>query len=165
MPNFSFDIVSQPDLQEVDNAVNQAKKELSQRYDFKRSKSSIEYDRKEQKITLIADDDYKMEALVDILAGRFARRKVSMRFLSWGEPQKAFEGYIRQVGDLSQGIDKDRARELVKVIKGLKLKKVQAAIEHDKVRVSSPVKDDLQTVITHLQGMDFPIPLSFCNYR
>ncbi|MBN1363210.1 MAG: YajQ family cyclic di-GMP-binding protein [Syntrophaceae bacterium] len=165
MAQFSFDIVSEVDLQEVDNAVNQAKKEMSQRYDFKNSRASIEYNRKERTITLTADDDYKMEALVDILAGRFARRKVSMRFLSFSEPQKAFEGYIRQVGTISQGIDKDRARELVKIIKDLKIKKVQAAIENDKVRVTSPVKDDLQAVITHLRDINFPIPLAFCNYR
>ena len=164
MANFSFDIVSEVDLQEVDNAVNQAVKELSQRYDFKGSKSSIAFDRKEKKITLIADDDFKLRSLTDILATRLAKRGVSLKSLKFNNPEKAFEGYLRQAVDICMGIDRERAKELTGIIKGLGLK-VQAQIEGEKIKVSSAKKDELQVVIVHLKGLDFPIPLSFCNYR
>ncbi len=164
MANFSFDIVSEVDLQEVDNAVNQANKELAQRYDFKDSKSSIAYDRKEKKITLIADDDFKLSALTDILATRLVKRGISVKSLKFNEPEKAFEGYLRQVVEICTGIDKEKAKELTGIIKGLGLK-VQAQIEAEKIKVSSAKKDDLQVVITHLRGLDFSLPLSFCNYR
>lgn len=164
MANFSFDIVSEIDFQELDNAINQAKKELAQRYDFKRSKASIEYDKIEKKITLIADDDFRMQALTDILAGRMAKRRVPYKALKFNEPEKAFEGYIRQVAEISSGINKEKAKELVASIKKLKLK-VQIQIEGEKVKVRASKKDDLQTVIAHVKGLDFSIPLSFCNYR
>jgi hypothetical protein len=164
MANFSFDIVSEVDLQEMDNAVNQANKELAQRYDFKDSKSSIAYDRKEKKVTLVADDDYKLRALTDILATRMAKRGISIKSLKFNEPQRAFEGYLRQIVDICMGIDKEKAKELTGAIKGLGLK-VQTQIEGEKIKVSSPKKDDLQTVIAHLKSLDFPIPLSFGNYR
>lgn len=164
MANFSFDIVSEVDLQEVDNAVNQAIKELSQRYDFKGSKSSVAFDRKEKKITLIADDDFKLRSLTDILATRLAKRGVSLKSLKFNDPEKAFEGYLRQAVDICMGIDRERAKELTGIIKGLGLK-VQAQIEGEKIKVSSAKKDELQVVIVHLKGLDFPIPLSFCNYR
>ncbi|MDD4894996.1 MAG: YajQ family cyclic di-GMP-binding protein [Candidatus Omnitrophica bacterium] len=164
MANFSFDIVSEVDLQEMDNAVNQANKELSQRYDFKDSKSSIAYDRKEQKITLIADDDFKLRALTDILATRMAKRGISLKSLKFNDPEKAFEGYLRQFVEIRMGIDKEKAKELTGIIKGLGLK-VQAQIEGEKIKVSSPKKDDLQAVIVHLKGLNFSIPLGFCNYR
>ena len=164
MASFSFDIVSEVDLQEMDNAVNQARKELAQRYDFKNSKSSIDYDRKEKKITLIADDDFKLRALTDILAGRMAKRGIACKSLKFSPPEKAFEGYLRQVAEISTGIDKERAKELTASIKKLGLK-VQTQIEGDKIKVRSAKKDDLQTVITHLRGLNFSIPLNFCNYR
>ncbi|MDP2044048.1 MAG: YajQ family cyclic di-GMP-binding protein [Candidatus Omnitrophota bacterium] len=164
MANFSFDIVSEVDLQEVDNAVNQAIKELSQRYDFKNSKASIAFDRKEKKITLIADDDFKLRALTDILATRLAKRSVSIKALKFNQPEKAFEGYLRQQVEICMGIDKERAKELTGIIKGLNLK-VQTQIEGEKIKVSSAKKDELQVVITHLRGLDFSLPLSFCNYR
>jgi len=164
MANFSFDIVSEVDLQEMDNAVNQANKELSQRYDFKDSKASIAYDRKEKKITLVADDNFKLRALTDILATRMAKRGISLKSLKFNNPEKAFEGYLRQVGDICMGIDKEKAKELTGIIKGLGLK-VQAQIEGEKIKVSSLKKDDLQAVIVHLRGIEFPIPLSFNNYR
>jgi len=164
MANFSFDIVSEVDLQEVDNAVNQAVKELNQRYDFKGSKSSIAFDRKEKKITLIADDDFKLRSLTDILATRLAKRGVSLKSLKFNDPEKAFEGYLRQAVEICMGIDRERAKELTGIIKGLGLK-VQAQIEGEKIKVSSAKKDELQAVIVHLKGLDFPIPLSFCNYR
>ena len=164
MANFSFDIVSEVDLQEVDNAVNQANKELAQRYDFRNSKSSIDYDRKEKKITLVADDDFKLRALTDILATRMTKRNVSLKALKFNDPKKAFEGYLRQEVEICMGIDKEKAKELTKIIKELGLK-VQTQIEGEKIKVSSPKKDELQEVIAHLRGLDFPIPLSFGNYR
>ena len=164
MANFSFDIVSEVDLQEMDNAVNQANKELAQRYDFKDSKSAITYDHKEKKITLVADDDYKLRALTDILSTRMAKRNISLKSLKFNAPEKAFEGYLRQTADICMGIDKEKAKELTGIIKGLKLK-AQTQIEGEKLKVSSAKKDELQAIIAHLKGLDFAIPLSFCNYR
>ncbi len=164
MANFSFDIISEVDLQEMDNAVNQANKELSQRYDFKDSKASIAYDRKEKKITLVADNDFKLRALTDILTTRMAKRNISLKSLKFNPPEKAFEGYLRQLVEICMGIDKEKAKELTGIIKGLKVK-VQTQIEGEKIKVSSPKKDDLQAVIVHLKGSDFPIPLKFSNYR
>jgi hypothetical protein len=164
MANFSFDIVSEVDLQEMDNAVNQANKELSQRYDFKNSKASIAYDRKEKIITLVADDNSKLRVLTDILVTRMAKRGISMKSLKFDDTKRAFEGYLRQVVTICMGIDKEKAKELTGVIKGLGLK-VQSQIEGEKVKVSSAQKDELQAVITHLRGMEFSIPLNFCNYR
>ena len=164
MANFSFDIVSEVDLQEMDNAVNQANKELAQRYDFKDSKASITYDRTEKKITLIADNDFKLRGLTDILVTRMAKRNISLKSLKFDDPQNAFEGYLRQTITIYMGIDKEKAKELTGVIKGLGLK-AQTQIEGEKIKVSSPKKDDLQAVIAHLRGLDFALPLSFCNYR
>jgi uncharacterized protein YajQ (UPF0234 family) len=162
--NPSFDIVSEVDMQEVDNAVNQAKKELATRYDFKGSKSSVDLNRDEKKITLIADDDFKLRSLRDILATKMAKRGVSLKSLQYGEPEKAFEGTLRQKVDIATGIDKEKAKELVKIIKDLGLK-VQASIEGEKIKVSAVKKDDLQSVISHLRSIDFPLALSFTNYR
>jgi len=164
MANFSFEIVSEVDLQEVDNAVNQAVKELSQRYDFKDSKASLSFDRKEKNLTLVADDDFKLRALTDILTTRLAKRNVSIKAFKFSEPEKAFEGYLRQKVDISIGLDRERAKELTGIIKNLGLK-VQTQIEGEKIKVSSPKKDDLQAVIGHLRGLNFSLPLSFCNYR
>ncbi|MFA4989272.1 MAG: YajQ family cyclic di-GMP-binding protein [Candidatus Omnitrophota bacterium] len=164
MANFSFDIISEVDLQEVDNAVNQASKELSQRYDFKNSKASIVFDRKGEKITLVADDEFKLRSLTDILATRLAKRGVSLKSLKFNAPEKAFEGYLRQQVEICMGIEKDKAKELTGIIKGLGLK-VQTQIEGEKVKVSSAKKDELQAVIEQLRSLDFPIPLNFGNYR
>ncbi len=164
MANFSFEIVSEVDLQEMDNAVNQANKELGQRYDFRDSKASIAYDRKEAKITLIADDEFKLRALTDILATRMAKRGISLKSLKFNDPEKAFEGYLRQQVEICMGIEQAKAKELTGIIKGLGLK-VQTQIEGEKIKVSSPKKDELQAVIVHLRGLDFSIPLSFGNYR
>ena len=162
--NFSFDIISEADLQEVDNAVNQVKKELAQRFDFKGGKSSIEYNRDEKKITLTGDGDFKLRSVKDILAIKLAKRGVSMKLLTFGEPQKIFGGCVQQTADLASGIPHEKAKELVKIIKGLGLK-VQPQIEGEKVRVFAPKKDDLQIVISHLRKADFPLALTFCNYR
>ena len=164
MANFSFDVVSEVDLNEVDNAVNQAKKEILQRYDFKNSKASIEFNKKEKKITLIAENDFKLKAVVDALNTRIARRGVSLKSIKFGDPKQAAGGTVRQTVDIATGINKEKAKELVKLIKNLKLK-VQSQIEGEKLRISSAKKDDLQTVMNHLKNLDFPIALSFCNYR
>ena len=161
---FSFDIISEADLQEVDNAVNQARKELAQRFDFKGGRSSIEYSRAEKKVTLIGDDDFKLRAVRDILNNKLVKRGVSIKLVTYKEPQHVFGGCFQQVGDLAAGIPQDKAKELVKIIKGLGLK-VQAQIEGEKIRVFSPKKDELQIVIAHLRKLDYPIALTFCNYR
>jgi len=164
MANFSFDIVSEVNWQEVDNALNQAQKELAQRYDFKGSKSSISYDDKEKKITLIGDDDYKLRAVKDILVDRLTKRNVSPKFLVFGQPEPASGNTLRQVITISNGIPKEKAKEINTIIKDLKLK-VQTQVEGEKIRVMSAKKDELQAVITHLRSLDFSLPLSFCNYR
>lgn len=163
---FSFDIVSQPDLQEVDNAVNQTKKELLTRFDFKGSKSSIEFlkDEKEKKIRLIADDDMKLRNLQDILKSRMAGRKISLKALEFKTPEKAFDSCLRQEAVLIQGIPQDKAKEIVQKIKDLKLK-VQPTIQGDEIRVSSKIKDDLQAAIQHLRGLPLSIPIQFVNFR
>lgn len=162
--NFSFDIVSEVDLQEVDNAVNQSKKELSNRYDFKGSAWSIEYNRADKKVVLVAADDYKLRSIKDIIQTKAVKRGISPKSLVFSEPQKVFSGNLTQTAEITTGITKDRARELVKIIKDLGIK-VQSQIEGEKVRVFAPKKDDLQVVISHLKGLDFPVPLSFNNYR
>jgi len=164
MAKFSFDIVSEVDLQELDNAVNQAKKELLTRYDFKNSKASIDFNRKDKKITLLADNDFKLKALKDILHSKMAKRNIPFRSFTFKVPDKAFEGYLRQVVEICMGIDREKAKELTGIIRGLGLK-VQAQIEGEKIKVSSPKKDALQVVITHLRALKYSIPLSFCNYR
>jgi len=162
----SFDIVSQLDLQEVDNAVNQAKKELLTRFDFKGSKSTIEFlkDEKEKKIQLIADDDMKLRNLQDILKMRMASRKISQKALDFKTPEKAFDGCLRQDVLLAQGIPQDKAKEIVRIIKDLPVK-VQAAIQGDEIRVTSKNKDDLQAVIQHLRTAPLTVPIQFVNFR
>lgn len=164
MEKYSFDVVSEVDMQEADNAVNQAKKELSQRYDFRNKKSSIDFDRVEKIITLISEDDFKLRALQDIINTKMSKRGISLKALTYEIPEKAFEGNLRQKITISSGIPKEKAKELVKIINGLRLK-VQAQIDGEKVRVFSSKKDDLQAVITHLKSIDFPLALNFCNYR
>ncbi|MGB2705947.1 MAG: YajQ family cyclic di-GMP-binding protein [Candidatus Omnitrophota bacterium] len=160
----SFDIVAEANIQEVDNAVNQTKKELLQRYDFKGSKASIEYNRNEKKITLIGDNDFKLRALRDIFATRLAKRGVSIKLLIFKEPEKVFGGCIKQIADLVLGIPHEKAKEITGIIKKLGLK-VQVQIEGEKIRVFSSKKDNLQLVIAHLRKINFPIALTFCNYR
>ena len=164
MANFSFDIVSEVNFQEVDNMINQAKKELAQRYDFRNSKSSIDYNKQEKKITLIGDDDFKLRALRDMLLGQAAKRGVSPKALQFKDPERAFEGTLRQIVEIISGIPKERAKDLVAIIKDLKLK-VQVQVEGEKLRVSAPKKDDLQAVISHLREINFPLALGFINFR
>ena len=161
----SFDITSGVDMQEVDNAVNQAKKEVAQRYDFKGSRASIDLNREENSLTLTADDDYKMTALWEILQGRMVRRGVPTKNLTPGEIERAANDTVRRVVTLQQGIPTEAAKEIVKFLKDHKLKKVQAAIQADQVRISSASKDDLQDAMRLLREHDFGVALQFGNYR
>jgi uncharacterized protein YajQ (UPF0234 family) len=161
----SFDITSGVDLQEVDNAINQARKEVAQRYDFKGSRASIDFNRAENSITLTADDEYKMTALWEVLQSRLVRRGVPTKNLTPGELERAANDTVRRVIALQQGVPADAAREIVKFIKDRKLKRVQAAIQADQVRVSSASKDDLQEAIRLLREQDFGVALQFGNYR
>lgn len=161
----SFDITSTVDLQEVDNALNQARKEVAQRYDFKGSKASIEFDRTESTLVLVADDELKLHALWEIVVTRLVRRNVPTKNLTRGTMQAAANSTVRQDVALQQGIPSEKAREIVKFIKDAKLKKVQAAIQGDQLRVSSPSKDELQDVMRLLREQDFGLALQFGNYR
>ncbi|MCP3678097.1 MAG: YajQ family cyclic di-GMP-binding protein [Deltaproteobacteria bacterium] len=159
----SFDIVSEVDLQEVDNAVQQAKKELGQRYDFKGSKSEIEWEGKGD-ITVLGDDDYKLKAVIDILQGKLVKRGVSLKALDYQSVDDASGGMKRQVIKLQQGISKEKGKEVVKIIKGMKVK-VQAQIMDDQVRVTGKKRDDLQEVMQELKGKSLDIDLQFTNMR
>ena len=161
----SFDITSTVDLQEVDNAVNQARKEVAQRYDFKGSRAAIDLNRTDNTITLTADDEYKMTALWEILQTRLVRRGVPTKNLTPGAVERAANDTVRRMVTLQQGIPAEAARQIVKFIKDHKLKRVQAAIQADQVRVSSPSKDDLQEAIRILREHDFGVALQFGNYR
>jgi uncharacterized protein YajQ (UPF0234 family) len=161
----SFDVTTGVDLQEVDNAVNQAQKEIAQRYDFKGSKASIEFNRSEGKLTLIADDDFRMRALFDVLQGRLIRRGVSVKNLDVGETTPAGGDTVRKEIGLKMALDSDTAKKVAAAIKEAKLKKVQAAIQGEQVRVSSPSRDDLQEAIALLRSRDFGVELKFGNYR
>ena len=162
--NFSFDIVSEVNFMEVDNAINQAQKELAQRYDFKGSKSSIDYNKTDKKITLIGDDDFKLKALIDIVEGKFAKRGVPLKSMEFKAKEQAFEGTVRQVIELVSGLPSDKAKELTKMIKNEKFK-VNTQIEGSKIKVTSPKKDELQAVIAFLKIAKFSLPLQFVNYR
>jgi len=161
----SFDVTSGVDLQEVDNAVNQAKKEIAQRYDFKGSKSSIDFKRGESLIELVADDNFKMEAVWEILQTRMVRRGVPVKNLKASDVEPIAGGLVKRTVTLQQGIPSDTAKEIVKFLKDQKLKKVQAAIQGDQLRVSSASKDDLQAAIRLLKAQDFGLELQFGNYR
>ena len=161
----SFDITSGVDLQEVDNAVNQAKKEVAQRYDFKGSRAALDLNRTENSITIVADDEFKLNALWEILQGRLVRRGVPTKNLTPGEIERAANDTVRRVIALQQGIPSEAARAIVQFLKDRKMKKVQAAIQSDQVRISSPSKDELQEAIRVLREHDFGVALQFGNYR
>lgn len=164
-PASSFDVTSTVDLQEVDNAVNQARKEVAQRYDFKGSHAAIEFNKTENTLTLVAGDTFKMDALWEILQTRLVRRNVPVKNLKLGEIEPAANSTLRRVITLQQGIPSEAAREIVKYLKDLKLKKVQTAIQGDQLRISSTSKDELQDVLRLLRDHDFGIALQFGNYR
>jgi uncharacterized protein YajQ (UPF0234 family) len=161
----SFDVTSNVDLQEVDNALNQARKEVAQRYDFKGAKASIDFDTKESKLTLVADDDFKLNALWEIVQTRLVRRNVPVKNLTRGTVTPAANSTVRQEITLQQGIPVEKAKDIVKFLKDAKLKKVQASIQGDQLRVSSPSKDDLQEAMRQLREQDFGVALQFGNYR
>jgi uncharacterized protein YajQ (UPF0234 family) len=161
----SFDITSNVDLQEVDNALNQARKEVAQRYDFKGAKASIDFDPKESKLVLVADDDFKINALWEIVQTRLVRRNVPTRNLTRGPIVPAANSTVRQEITLQQGIPTEAAKEVVKFLKDAKLKKVQASIQGDQLRVTSPSKDELQEAMRVLRDRDFGVALQFGNYR
>ena len=161
----SFDITSGVDLQEVDNAVNHAKKEVAQRYDFKGSRAAVDLNRAENSITLVADDEFKLNALWEIVQGRLVRRGVPIKNLTLGEIERAANDTVRRVVSLQQGIPTEAAKAIVQFLKDRKMKKVQAAIQADQVRISSASKDELQDVIRVLREQDFGVALQFGNYR
>lgn len=158
----SFDVVSKTDLQEVDNALNSVAREIATRYDFKGSKSSIE--RKEEEITIIADDNYKLEAIQDMLKVHITRRQLDSKALDFGTTQKAASNTLRQVVKIKQGVESDIAKKIVKEIKAEKLK-VQASIRGDELRIEGKKRDDLQEAIAFIKKMDLPLPLQYSNFR
>jgi uncharacterized protein YajQ (UPF0234 family) len=160
----SFDIVSEVNMQEVDNAINQARKEIAQRYDFKGSKSSIELNQKEKNITIISDDDFKLKSVVDILQTKMIKRSIPIKALDYGVVEPAAGSTVRQIITLRVGIAKDDAKLIVKMIKDTKLK-VQAQIMEDQVRVSGKNKDDLQAIIKLVREADLKFAVQFANYR
>ena len=164
-PTASFDVTTGVDLQEVDNAINQAQKELAQRYDFKGSRAAIDFDRALGVLNLTADDDFRMRALFDIVQSKLIRRHVPVKNLDIGEILPAAGGLVKRAVKLKTALDGDTARKVAAAIKDAKFKKVQAAIQGDQVRVSSPSRDELQSVIAHLRAQDFGVELQFGNYR
>jgi uncharacterized protein YajQ (UPF0234 family) len=158
----SFDIVSKIDLQELDNAVNQAKKEIATRYDFRGSKSRIDWDHKA--LGLVADEEFKMKALVEIIVSKAVKRGIDMKALDIGKVEESSGGLVKCAVGIRQGVPVETARKIVKQIKDAKLK-VQAQIQDDQVRVSSKKRDDLQQVIAMVKGAGYDLPLQFVNYR
>ena len=161
---FSFDVVSKVDLQEVSNAVQQASKEIATRFDFRASKSKIEWNEKELQVTLTSDDEHKLKSVVDILETRLVKRGVAIKSLDFQKVEPAANTTVRQAVKIQQGIASEKAKEIVKAIKDRKLK-VQASIQADQVRVTGRAKDDLQEVMAILRAGDFGVPLQFTNYR
>jgi len=164
-PQCSFDVTSNVDLQEVDNALNQARKEVAQRYDFKGAKASVEFDAKESKLVLVADDDFKLNALWEIVQTRLVRRNVPVKNLTRGSIIAAANSTVRQEISLQQGIPTEKAKDIVKFLKDAKMKRVQASIQGDQLRVTSPSKDELQDAMRQLREQDFGVALQFGNYR
>lgn len=158
----SFDIVSKVDLQEVDNAINQTVKEIGQRYDFKGSKAEVTLEKETVKV--LADDDYKLKAVIEILQSKFIKRNISPKSLQYGKVEQASGGMVRQIITLQVGISKEKAKEIGAVIKESKLK-VQSQIQDDQVRVTGKNRDDLQEVIALLKGKDLEVDMQFVNFR
>ncbi|MRR05636.1 MAG: YajQ family cyclic di-GMP-binding protein [Deltaproteobacteria bacterium] len=158
----SFDIVSKVDMQEVDNAVNQTIKEIDQRYDFKKSKSEVSLEK--DTIKILADDDFRLKAIIDILQSKCIKRGVSVKTLQQGSVESASGGMVRQLITIQQGISKEKGKEVIAVIKDAKLK-VQGQIQDDQVRVTGKNIDDLQEIIQLLKGKDLGIELQFINFR
>lgn len=160
--SYSFDVVSEVNMQEVDNAVNQTLKEISQRYDFKGSKTEVELG--EDEIKVASDDEFKLNSVIEILKAKFIKRGISVKALDFGKLEKGSMGTVRQVAKIVKGISKEKAKDIVKEIKDSKIK-VQAQIMENQVRVSGKDKDDLQAAIGLLKSKDFGVELQFANYR
>lgn len=160
----SFDIVSEVDLQEVDNAYQQAKRELAQRYDLKDSGSTIEFDKGTGTFTLNAPSEFVVNQVVDMLNGKLVRRKVDLKAVHWGDDQAASGMTVRRQGTIVQGIDVDTAKKIAKDIRDQKFK-AKPLVEGDKLRVTSPSRDELQNVIAFVKEKDYGLPLQFANYR
>ena len=158
----SFDVVSEVDMQEVDNAVNQTVKEINQRFDFRGSKATLSLE--EDKIKVIADDDYKLTSILDILRTKAVKRGISLKNLDYGKVESASHGTVRQIITIKKGITKDKGKEIVAAIKESKLK-LQAQIMDDQVRISGKDKDELQKAIALLRQKDFAVELQFVNLR
>ena len=158
----SFDIVSKVDMQEVDNAVNQTVKEIAQRYDFKGSKSEVTLEK--EAIKVLADDDFRLKAIIDILQSKCIKRGISLKSLDYGKAETASGGMVRQNIAIRQGIAKEKAKELCAIIKETKIK-VQGQIQEDQVRVTGKNIDDLQEIIQLLKGKDLDVELQFVNFR
>jgi uncharacterized protein YajQ (UPF0234 family) len=160
----SFDIVSRVDMQEMDNAVNQVKKEIGTRFDFRGSKTQIDLDRKAAKIQVLSEDEMKLRAVRDMLIAKAVRRSIDAKALVFGQPEKAGGDMVKQVVTITNGIDIETARKVVRLVKETKLK-VQASIQGDEVRIIGKQRDDLQQVIGALKEADLGMPLQFVNYR
>jgi cyclic-di-GMP-binding protein len=158
----SFDVVSRIDQQELDNALNQARREIENRFDFKNSKTSIESDGK--KITIISDDELKMKNVIDVLQGKAVKRGIDIKAFDFGSVEPAAGSTVRQIITLRNGIPKEKSKPLMERIKALKLK-VNAQYQDEQIRVTGKSRDDLQAVIADLKAMDFELPLQFVNYR
>jgi uncharacterized protein YajQ (UPF0234 family) len=163
--NSSFDVSTGVDLQEVDNAVNQATKEVATRYDFRGTNCTLDFDRENASILLDADDEYKLTALLQVLKERLVRRKVPVQNLSEGAVDHGTMGRVRQRVSLKQGIDQETAKKIVKAVKDQGMKKVQVQIQGEELRVTSPSRDQLQEVIAFLKSQDWGMELQFGNYR
>jgi uncharacterized protein YajQ (UPF0234 family) len=163
--NPSFDVSTGADLQEVDNAINQAQKEIAQRYDFKGTNVTIEFDRVKGEIKLAADDEFRMKQVVDVISGKFAKRAVPLQNVGWGEDEGASGMSVRRTVILKQALDSETSKKITKAIKDQGFKKVQASIQGDEVRVSSPSKDELQAVMAFLRTADVGVALKFGNFR
>lgn len=160
----SFDVVSQVDMQEVDNAVQQASKEISQRYDLKGSGAEIVLDKGSETVTVTAPADFVARQVIDVLGSKLVKRGVDLKALAWGEPESASGGTVRITAPIVNGIETDLAKRINKDIKDQKFK-VKVQIEGDKLRVSGPKRDELQEVIAFLKDQEYGIPLQYTNYR
>ena len=161
---FSFDVVSEVNMQELKNALDQAMKEIKQRFDFKDSKTELTLKEKEKDLTMVSDDEYKLKAVQEIVKTKCVKRGVSLKAFAYGAIEPALGGTVRQVAKIQSGLASEKAKEIAKAIKDSKLK-VQAQIQGEQVRVSSKSKDELQSAIALLKGKDFDIDLQFTNYR
>jgi uncharacterized protein YajQ (UPF0234 family) len=161
---FSFDVVSEVNMQELKNAIDQATKEIKQRFDFKDSKTEITLKEKEKELVVISDDEYKLNAVNEILKAKCVKRGVSLKAFTYGAVEPALGGTVRQVAKIQSGLAAEKAKEITKAIKDSKLK-VQAQIQGEQVRVQSKVKDELQSTIALLKSKDYGIDLQFTNYR